>query len=93
MPLSGLEEGSEHCSVPTQFYIWGLQGGGLHICGEQAGLTAVLRFFTHPHTAGLIRKHLLTHHGPLALSGVAPAVSEGGESMRIHQASCLLPSK
>lgn len=53
--------------------------GGLHICGEQAGLTAVLGFFTHPYAAGLIWKYLLIHRGSLALSGVAPAASEGGE--------------
>lgn len=49
---------------------------GEHICGEQAGLTAVLGFFTHPYAAGLIWKYLLIHRGSLALSGVAPLRAE-----------------
>lgn len=60
---------------------------GLHICGEQAGLAAVLGVLTHPHAAGLVGEHLLTHRGPLALSGVAPAASRVEKAISIFQPS------
>jgi len=50
---------------------------GEHLCGDQAGLAAVLGVFAHPHVIGLsLRDLLLTHHGYLALPGVAPLGAE-----------------
>lgn len=82
----GLSTAPEPPPFPTLWVTW---AEGLHICGEQAGLAAVLGVLTHPHAAGLMGEHLLTHRGPLALSGVAPAASRVEKGISIFQSPCL----
>lgn len=56
---------------------------GSLVCGDQAGLTAVLCVVTHLHVIGLVlRKLLPTHHGYLAFPGVAPKVSKMEKKIR-----------
>ena len=64
--------------TPRPFPAHGLAWGqSSHLCGDQAGLAAVLSVFTYLHVIGLVlRDLLLTHHGYLALPGVAPEVSK-----------------
>lgn len=50
---------------------------GSHVCGEQAGLAAVLGVLSCLRVVGLaLRDLLLAHHGYLALPGGAPEVSK-----------------
>lgn len=76
-------QGSQGAALHPQSlsYMWaglGLGQQSSHLCGDQAGLTAVLGVFAHLHVIGLVlRDLLLTHHGYLALPGVAPEVSKG----------------
>lgn len=48
------------------------------LCRDQAGLAAVLCVLAQLHLIGLVLGDLLlTHHGDLALPGVAPEASKG----------------
>lgn len=54
---------------------------GSHLCGDQAGLATVLGIVTHLHIVRLFLGDLLTHHGYLALPGVAP--KDGGKNQTL----------
>lgn len=79
------------CPLPRPFPTCGRALGsrrqGSHLCGGQAGLAAVLGVVTHLHVIGLFLGDLLTHHGYLALPGVAP--KDGGKKSDPASPSCL----
>lgn len=79
------------CPPPRPFPACGRALGGRrlgsHLCGDQAGLAAVLGIITHLHVVGLFLGGLLTHHGYLALPGVAP--KDGGRKSDPASPPCL----